>query len=129
MVDKLIGSYSVARICNRWPLRLFFTSLDVGSVNAHILLGSLHQEAKIQRKTFLKTLAFDLVGPLLRLRSTIKVLPRELQQSIKRFVPPLQEVQSHVEEFVLIKKLCIHCPRRTDRKFKTFCHYCMPNTY
>lgn len=128
VVDKLIGSYSVARICNRWPLRLFFTFLDVGSVNAHIILGSLHQEAKIQRKTFLKTLAFDLVGPQLRLRSTIKVLPRELQQSIKRFVPPLQEVQSHVEEFVPMKKRCIHCPRRTDRKFKTFCHYCKGNT-
>ncbi|GBP27416.1 hypothetical protein EVAR_17117_1 [Eumeta japonica] len=66
LVDKLIGSYSVACICNRCPLRLFLTVLDVGAVNGHRILDSWTPERTMERKVFLKSLAFDLFPPQLQ---------------------------------------------------------------
>lgn len=127
VVDKLISTYSVARVCNRWPLRLFFTFLDVGAVNAHIILDTVHPDNQMGRKIFLKTLAFELCRPQLESRATVATLPRELKQLILRFVPRPQDVQREENCFVPMKKRCIHCPRRTDRKFKSICHFCLGN--
>lgn len=127
VVDKLIGTYSVARVCYRWPLRLFFTFLDVGAVNAHIILDIVNPYNRMSRKLFLKTLAFELCRPQLESRATISTLPRELKQLILRFIPRPVEVPQEESGFVPMKKRCVHCPRRTDRKFKSFCHFCKGN--
>lgn len=126
-VDKLIGTYSVARVCYRWPLRLFFTFLDVGAVNAHIIWDTVSQENKMGRKYFLKTLAFELCRPQLQSRATISTLPRELKQIIRRFTPQLQNIQPDENDIAPMRKRCIYCPRRTDRKFKSICHFCKGN--
>ncbi|KAB0805084.1 hypothetical protein PPYR_02054 [Photinus pyralis] len=36
VADQLKATYSVSRFCCRWPLRLFFTILDVGAINYNI---------------------------------------------------------------------------------------------
>lgn len=77
-------------------------------------------------KFFLKTLAFELCRPQLQSRATLTNLPRELRQTIRRFVPPLQDIQPE-EVIVPMRKRCVHCPRRTDRKFKSICHFCKGN--
>lgn len=128
VVDKLIGTYSVARVCQRWPLRLLFTFLDVGALNAHIILDTANHSHNMQRKIFLKTLAFALCAPQLQSRATILSLPRELKQCIRRFAPPLQDQPpDDNNELVPMRKRCIHCPRQTDRKFKPICHFCKGN--
>ncbi|CAK1589639.1 unnamed protein product [Parnassius mnemosyne] len=127
VVDKLIGTYTVARVCYRWPLRLFFTMLDVGAVNAHIILDTVNPNNRIGCKLFLKTLAFELCRPQLESRATISTLPRELKQLILRFVPRPVDVPHEDTDFVPTRKRCIHCTRGTDRKFKTICHFCKGN--
>ncbi|CAK1581579.1 unnamed protein product [Parnassius mnemosyne] len=104
VVDKLIGTYTVARVCYRWPLRLFFTMLDVGAVNAHIILNTVNPNNRIGRKLFLKTLAFELCRPQLESRATISTLPRELKQLILRFVPRPVDVPHEDTGFVPTRK-------------------------
>lgn len=127
VVDKLIGTYSVARVCRRWPLRLLFTFLDVGALNAHIILDTVNTANKFQRKVFLKTLAFELCRQALQSRATITTLPRDLKQCIRRFTPPFQDMSTNDTGLVPMRKRCIHCPRRTDRKFKSICYFCKGN--
>ncbi|GBP69486.1 hypothetical protein EVAR_43734_1 [Eumeta japonica] len=78
----------------------------------------------MSRKKFLKTITFELCRPQLVSRATKKTLPRELNQLILRFTPPPEAVPRNDDSFVPMKKRCVHCPRRIDRKFKSICHFC-----
>lgn len=128
VVDRLKLNYSVARTCNRWPLRLFFTLLDIGVVNSHIIFDGLNPNSSITRRNFIKSLAFTLFETQLKCRSTMKNLPRELSNTIMRFTrTPLQEIEGDEEEPQPKKRRCVHCPRQMDRKYFTLCYRCKKN--
>nr|CAI5841236.1 unnamed protein product [Callosobruchus analis] len=40
VVDEMKSTYSVSRFCCRWPLRIFFTILDVAAINSNIVYKS-----------------------------------------------------------------------------------------
>lgn len=127
VVDRLKLNYSVARTCYRWPLRLFFSLLDIGVVNAHVIFDGVNPSSNTSRRNFIKSLAFSLFETQLKSRSTMKNLPRELSITISRFVrSPLQEHEEN-EETEPKKRRCVHCPRKMDRKYFTICYKCKKN--
>ena len=61
VVDEMKGTYSVARMCNRWSLRLFFSVLNMAGINAQIIIKTNDTKNTSVRRYFLKELAFNLV--------------------------------------------------------------------
>ncbi|XP_055936820.1 piggyBac transposable element-derived protein 4-like [Argiope bruennichi] len=113
VVDEMGGSYSVARISNRWPMVLFFSLLNITGINSRILLLSTKTppEKFRNRRHFLKDLAFSLLEPHMK--------SRQKQQEF------LDEPQAKKQK--LSYRRCYLCPREKDKKSKTTCLKCEKN--
>lgn len=114
-------------MCCRWPLRIFFTLMDIAGINSQIILACNQPNSTTSRKQYLKTLSFQLFDDYLKYRSTINTLPRTLRQHIKRFVGPdvLQNRSENQPE--MTRRRCAYCPRQIDRKYSTVCYSCRQN--
>lgn len=71
VVDRLKEEYSVARVACRWPLRLFFTILNIAGINSQIIYKE-NTGIIITRRDYLKQLALQLTQPHIQRRSTKK---------------------------------------------------------
>lgn len=87
VVDQLKMEYDVSRISRRWPLTIFFTLLNIAGINSQIIYKS-NINITMCRRTFLKTIASDLVLPFIqhRLHSnhTLSVELRILMTLLRR---------------------------------------------
>ncbi|GBP88137.1 hypothetical protein EVAR_65544_1 [Eumeta japonica] len=64
--DQLCHTYSVSRKTRRWSLCVFYGILNIVGINSMILLHSsdaTNKQVFKNRRTYLKTLAFDLIKP------------------------------------------------------------------
>lgn len=43
VADQMCAAYSVSRITRRWPLALFFSFLNIASINAEVLYKAKHK--------------------------------------------------------------------------------------
>lgn len=83
-VNKLCSNYSVSKNTNRWPMAVFYCLLNIGAINAHVLYKK--NKGPIKRRVFIKTLSLELVSGLLKRRSELKALPRELRPKKEKFL-------------------------------------------
>ncbi|XP_046663091.1 piggyBac transposable element-derived protein 1-like [Homalodisca vitripennis] len=124
-VDKYKESYSTARVCNRWSMRIFYSLLDIGALNTFIILKENAKEPKMKRRIFLRTLAKELCQDHMRSRITIRSTPANVKLRIckimeiadprpTRSAPP-EDVQS---------ARCYSCDWRKHRLSKTRCSKC-----
>lgn len=122
VVDEMKATYSVSRTCCRWPLRIFYSLLDIAGINSQIIL---HENSSIRqrRRLFLKSLALQLVDEMLKYRLTLAHLPRGLKTSISKFVTVRNEVQPENEEPARVGR-CSYCPRKNDKKTNKKCCKC-----
>lgn len=120
VVDELKSTYSVSRFCCRWPLRLFFTILDVAGINSNILYRS-NANVVEERRIYLKRLAEDLIKPQLIVRSSIRTLPFALRARIREGLH-LQGPQHDMR--AVAPGFCGFCPRRKNRRTKKRCVEC-----
>jgi Transposase IS4 len=72
-MDHLVGTYSVKRKCNRWPMVLFFNLIDVAALASYIVWLCNFPNWRIQkrcsrRRLFLQMLGEELVEDLLQER-------------------------------------------------------------
>lgn len=79
VVDRLKSEYSVARVSNRWPLTVFFSLLDIATINAQIIQKCNSGQLKTRRK-FIAELSKELTLPQLIRRSSIPNLSIPLRQ-------------------------------------------------
>lgn len=112
VVDEMGGSYSVARISNRWPMVIFFSLLNIAGINSRIMLLSTADPPKkfSNRRHFLKDLAFSLLEPYMKSRQKQEFLDEPETKKRK-----------------LSYGRCYLCPRNKDRKSKTMCGKCEKN--
>uniref|UniRef100_A0A1B6M557 PiggyBac transposable element-derived protein domain-containing protein n=1 Tax=Graphocephala atropunctata TaxID=36148 RepID=A0A1B6M557_9HEMI len=82
LVDSIKGEYTVARVSFRWPLRIFFSLLDIGAINAQIVLNGNTGE-QLTRRILLKTLALDLFKTHMALRATSHGVQNDLRLKIR----------------------------------------------
>ncbi|GBP30644.1 Modular serine protease [Eumeta japonica] len=80
--DELCGTYSVPRITKRRPMVLFFSLMNIGGINAYVIVKSNKEnlgEIVSSRRDHLKELTISLVMPHVRSRSTILNMPENIK--------------------------------------------------
>nr|CAH7725495.1 unnamed protein product [Callosobruchus chinensis] len=127
VVDLLKSYYDVSRISCRWPLTIFFSLLNIGAINSQIIHHS-NTGIKMERKDFLKSLAFYLMRPHQIKRFSVPNLPIDLKMSIKRIAKIEDESTISQKDAPSVSadqsSFCAFCPRRANKKTKKYCHQC-----
>lgn len=122
VVDQKRKQYSVKRVCNRWPLAIFFTLMDIATINSHIIYH-MNTNAVVSRRSFIKQLAKDLVENQLRTRMENPALRPDLRSLIKMELS-IQEPPREVRNEQVQREKCQYCPRMKNRKTKVRCASC-----
>lgn len=122
VADELCATYDVSRNSKRWPLTIFYASLNIAAINGLIINKINNNCSKRKRRQFIKQLGLSLVMEHLKLRQNVSVLPRELRQKIGKFVgessgePPAKKAN--------VRKRCQVCSAKKDRKTNYTCESC-----
>lgn len=118
VVDVLMSYYTTMQHTNDWTLSLFFTLLNIASVNAQVLWCSQHSNVT-QRRLFIKDLALSLL---------------ELEQE-RMLISPIHDLEERKNKFSLIRsgvqpyknrrrcRICVKTTKR-DRRTRQFCVKC-----
>ena len=108
--DQLVHYYSVARITNRWPMRIFYGMIDQGGVNANILYSlSPSATQKIVRRELLKDLGFGLVKPLMLGRLNRNVTQSSIKRRIREILHLDVEYRSNETEVTIKTSKPLKC--------------------
>jgi len=84
-VDKMCASYSTAQQTRRWPLRIFFSFLDLAGINSQVVFFHNHGSTK-RRREFLCDLAFELLEAHLKIRAEINTLPKDIKIFLVKYL-------------------------------------------
>lgn len=126
VVDGMKAQYSVSRISFRWPLRVFYSLLDIGGINAQIILNGNTGE-KIARKKFLKSLALELIKSHMTARASYSGLKNDLRLGIQKYLglnQPSQQLDTQpVRNRERVK--CGYCPKKKNRFTTARCERCV----
>lgn len=79
ILDKMCRQYDTARNSRRWPLTLFFHVLNVGGVNALTIYKANQNTEFVNRRDFLKQLAFELIKPQIEFRISLASIPSQIK--------------------------------------------------
>ncbi|XP_055936617.1 piggyBac transposable element-derived protein 4-like [Argiope bruennichi] len=128
VVDEMSATYSTARISKRWPMVIFFSMLNIATVNSRIILLSSNTPPVQYKKRslFKKDLSLELLKDHLQERSMQATLPRQLRDQLncnrsENCDTPPQKKQK------ISRKRCHVCPNTKDRKSQMCCSACKKN--
>lgn len=126
-MDQKIANYTSNRRSRRWPMKIFYSLLDISGVNSYILYNSYKDINTIERLDFVKALAKALIHPFLIERSHLTNLPQSIKIKINEITQvPIEEstTAEGAEERLTTRKYCKMCPPRIRRKTGYICTCC-----
>ena len=86
ILDMKCAVYTSNQRARRWPLAVFYTLLNIASINSFILYLCYLETPAITRFQFIKDLAHTLVVPHLQRRFQVPNLRREVKFSIAKIL-------------------------------------------
>lgn len=115
--------YSVSRISKKWPLKLFFSLLNIGAINSYVIYKA-NTLNSLPRKDYLTLLAKSLMYDQARRRAMFLNIPAFIKCRICDIfnIPRIPKVH---EEEDMVQLRCAYCPSRKNRKTKTRCVQCV----
>lgn len=119
VVDVLMNYYTTMQHTNDWTLSLFFTLLNIASVNAQVLWCSQNSNVS-QRRLFIKDLALGLLEPE---EERILISPvKDLEDKKNKFSLERSSAQPYYKN----RRRCRICMKTTkrDRRTRQFCVKC-----
>ena len=127
VVDELCSTYSVSRSTKRWPLVLFFGLLNIGGINAYVIVKANKEnrnEIMAPRRDCLKELALALVTPQISNRSFVVNLPAYIKKKINFILGDDVQTENNQPSISQSRSKtsasrCEVCFWKTDRKTKT----------
>lgn len=124
VLDRLKINYDLTRSCFRWPLRLFFTIINIAGINAQII-NRHNTNSNLSRSQFLKAVAKSLAYDHARRRATMKELPsRTLREAIDAAFPKRHENDGEFEAKPRNPNRCYLDSWSEYRASKTRCIIC-----
>lgn len=132
VVDELCATYSVARATRRWPLVLFYGLLNIGGINAYIVVKANKESngaVMAKRRIALKDLGLGLVMPQIRKRASVPNLLPYIKTKIKFMLNDDLNVENTSASTSrsrppVCASRCAVCDWKKDRKTKTVCELC-----
>lgn len=126
VVDEMAANYSTARKTNRWPLVIFYSILNVASINSRIVLLSNKNPPILyrNRRRFIKDLALSLISDYANKRMDNPNLSHELRMQIKKNRCPVVGEPPNKKSKTVSKGRCKFCPRNKDIKTTGTCSFC-----
>lgn len=124
LLDQMCSAYDVARNSRRWPLTIFFDLLNIAGLNSLILYAANHDNNKPVRRSFLRSLALDLMKPFISERITKQSVPPEIKRRGKILlgVPDILP-EEHTRPQVIGR--CYLCGRARNKSTRKSCSRCM----
>lgn len=116
IVDKMCGAYNVSRNTKRWPMVIFFTMLNIASINSQIIYVG-NGFADLRRRMFIKQLSNELVLGQLARRSLKSIgMPSNLQQKLKKFAPTQEQLNETQQQLPPKRRRCETCTSETHHR-------------
>ena len=110
----------------RWPLAVFFGMINAAGINSYVIHNAEQVKAgkkEIDRRSFLSTLAHELIKPWAEERLEFRGQQQNIQQTIISVFPDFN-IPSRAAPDDNTKRRCAICPARRDRKTKYRCITC-----
>lgn len=124
-VDEMKGSYSVARNSRRWPLTIFFSLLNIATINSQVIYRFNNPaESSISRVQFIKSLAKALCYDQLKNRIQIHSISRSIKQRIQEIGHFEAEEQAAGAGPSSAVGRCYMCGTKKSSKTKKRCNSC-----
>lgn len=123
VVDQKRKQYTVKRVCNRWPLAIFFPLMDIAAINSQIVYQK-NNGVVIPRKVYLKQLGRSLVRNYLTTRLANPNLKPDLKTLIRLELGIREEGNRDARNANNDREKCHFCPRQKNRKTKSRCARC-----
>lgn len=117
-----MASYNCARATCRWPMGLFYCTMNVGGINSYIIYKANNiNDQTIPGKVFLEKLGYDLVNDHIRRRSVQENIPKTIRLRLSEICgvpdenrPPRGSIFGR----------CDYCPSKKNRKTRYSCYRC-----
>lgn len=126
-LDKMCSNYSCIRRTKRWPLVLFYRMIDICAVNSYVLYKDKNPEhaKKVDRYTYLSSVADQLCKPHMLRRYYNQRLPRDIRASIKRILK-IEDTDTVPSTSSKLEKrgTCSICPAKKKKRTQYMCKKC-----
>jgi len=120
----MCAQYNVARNTRRWPLAIFFNLLNACGINAFAIYkfnnGYNHNTS---RRSFICTLAQELIKPHIMIRINDKQIPRTIIER-GRHLLGLEENKEALPPKRSKTGRCVPCGRKKNRSSRKWCDKC-----
>lgn len=124
VVDQMCAQYNVARNTRRWPLAIFLNILNVCGINAFAIYKSNNgYNHNTSRRSFICTLAQELIKPHIMMRINYKQMPRTIIER-GRHLLGLEENKEALPPKRSKTGRCVPCGRKKNRSSRKWCDKC-----
>lgn len=75
VLDKLCASYNCTRPTRRWPMVIFYSTMNIPAINSLVIYGANNPNENIIRRQFLQDFSFGLISDFLK-EPTAQKIPK-----------------------------------------------------